>query len=61
MPTTFRPYEPDRLLLLAPDMRGWLPEGTRRITWVTLWTRTGPDGVPRAEGARGMGSGVSGS
>ena len=27
MPTTFRPYEPDRLLLLAPDMRGWLPEG----------------------------------
>ena len=27
MPTTFRPYEPDRLLLPAPDMRGWLPEG----------------------------------
>ena len=24
--TTFRPYEPDRLLLPAPDMRGWLPE-----------------------------------
>ena len=27
MPTTFRPYEPDRLLPLAPDMREWLPEG----------------------------------
>ena len=27
MPTTFRPYEPDRLLPLAPDMHGWLPEG----------------------------------
>ena len=27
MPTTFRPYEPDRLLLLAPDIREWLPEG----------------------------------
>ena len=27
MPTTFRPYEPDRLLPLAPDMHEWLPEG----------------------------------
>ena len=27
MPTTFRPYEPDQLLLLTPDIRGWLPEG----------------------------------
>ena len=27
MPTTFRPYEPDQLLLLAPDMQEWLPEG----------------------------------
>ena len=27
MPTTFRPYEPDQLLLLAPDVRDWLPEG----------------------------------
>ena len=27
MPTTFRPYEPDQLLLPAPDIRGWLPEG----------------------------------
>ena len=27
MPTTFRPYEPDQLLLFAPDIRGWLPEG----------------------------------
>ena len=26
MPTTFRPYEPDQLLLLAPDVRDWLPE-----------------------------------
>ena len=27
MPTTFRPYEPDQLLPLAPDMQEWLPEG----------------------------------
>ena len=27
MPTTFRPYEPDQLLLLAPSLRDWLPEG----------------------------------
>ena len=27
MPTTFRPYEPDRLLPFAPDIREWLPEG----------------------------------
>ena len=27
MPTTFRRYEPDQLLLLPPDMRAWLPEG----------------------------------
>ena len=27
MPTTFRPYEPDQLLLLVPDVRDWLPEG----------------------------------
>ena len=27
MPTTFRPYGPDRLLPLAPDMRDRLPEG----------------------------------
>ena len=27
MPTTFRPYEPDQLLLPAPDIREWLPEG----------------------------------
>ena len=27
MPTTFRPYEPDQLLLLAPDIREWLPDG----------------------------------
>ena len=26
MPTTFRPYEPDQILLLAPDVREWLPE-----------------------------------
>ena len=26
MPTTFRPYEPDdKVLLLAPDVREWLP------------------------------------
>ena len=27
MPTTFRPYEPDQILLLPPDLRDWLPEG----------------------------------
>ena len=27
MATTFRPYEPDQMLLLAPDVREWLPEG----------------------------------
>ena len=26
MATTFRPYEPDQMLLLAPDVREWLPE-----------------------------------
>ena len=26
MPTTFRPYEPDQMLLLASDVREWLPE-----------------------------------
>jgi len=27
MPTTFRPYQPDQLLLLAPDVRQWLAPG----------------------------------
>ena len=27
MPTTFRPYDPDQMLLLAPDLRDWVPEG----------------------------------
>ena len=27
MATTFRPYEPDQMLLLAPDVRDWLTEG----------------------------------
>ena len=27
MSTTFRPYEPDQMLPLAPDVRAWLPEG----------------------------------
>ena len=27
MPTTFRPYQPDQLLLLSPDLREWLPPG----------------------------------
>ena len=27
MPTTFRPYQPDQLLLLSPDLREWLPAG----------------------------------
>ena len=25
MLTTFRPYQPDQLLLLAPDLQEWLP------------------------------------
>ena len=27
MLTTFRPYDPDQLLLLPPSLRDWLPEG----------------------------------
>ena len=27
MPTTFRPYHPNQVLLMAPDLRDWLPEG----------------------------------
>ena len=27
MPTTFRRYHPDQILLLAPDHREWVPEG----------------------------------
>ena len=27
MPTTFRAYHPDQILLLAPDLREWVPEG----------------------------------
>ena len=27
MPTRFRPYQPDQLLLLSPDVREWLPSG----------------------------------
>jgi len=27
MATTFRPYQPDQMLLLAPDLREWLDEG----------------------------------
>ena len=27
MPTMFRPYQPDQLLLLSPDVREWLPPG----------------------------------
>ena len=26
MPTAFRPYNPDQVLLLPQDMRDWLPE-----------------------------------
>ena len=33
MPTTFRPYQPDQGLLLAPDMRDWLAGGA---TWRTM-------------------------
>lgn len=27
IPTRFKPYCPDQILLLPPDMRQWLPEG----------------------------------
>ena len=27
MPTTFRPYQPDQILLLAPDLRDWVAPG----------------------------------
>ena len=27
MATTFRPYQPDQILMLPPDLREWLPEG----------------------------------
>ena len=27
MPTTFRPYDPDQMLLLPPSLRDWLPAG----------------------------------
>ena len=27
MPTTFRPYQPEQILLLPPDLRDWVPEG----------------------------------
>ena len=27
MATTFRPYQPDQVLMLPPDLREWLPEG----------------------------------
>jgi transposase len=27
MPKTFRPYEPDQMLLLPPSVRDWVPEG----------------------------------
>ena len=27
MGTTFRPYQPDQMLLLPQDLREWVPEG----------------------------------
>ena len=32
MSTAFRPYLPEQLLLLPPDVREWLPRVTWRIT-----------------------------
>ena len=31
MSTTFRRYAPDQSLLLPPDVREWLPEGTGKV------------------------------
>ena len=44
MPTTFRPCEPDQMLLLAPNMRDWLPEVLRGGVGVE---GCGVHGVPR--------------
>ena len=48
MPTTFRPYGPDRFLPLTPDMRERLPEGHLAYHVGDLVDGTGPDGVLRA-------------
>ena len=45
MPTTFRPYLPGRMLLLAPDVRDWLPEGRFAHHVSDMVGRTGLDGV----------------
>jgi hypothetical protein len=29
MPKTFRPYDPDQMLLLPPSVRDWVPHGDR--------------------------------
>ena len=31
MPTTYRPYDPDQLLLLPSSLKDWLPEG--HLAW----------------------------
>ena len=41
MSTTFRPYQPDQLLLLAPDLQEWLPAGHLAhhvAIWLILWS-----------------------
>ena len=47
MPTTFRPYQPDQGLLLAPDMRDWLA-GALGAPCERSGGRIGLDGVLRA-------------
>ena len=37
MGTTFRPYQPDQMLLLPQDLREWVPEGHLALTWWTPW------------------------
>jgi len=40
---TFRPYEPDQLLLLPPSLGEWLPEDHLAYFVSDVVIRTGPD------------------
>ena len=48
MSTTFRPYEPDQMLLLPADLREWLPEGHLAHHVSDLGDGLDSDGVLRA-------------
>jgi hypothetical protein len=41
MAKTFRPYEPDQMLLMPPSLADWVPEdhlAGSSATWWTPWT-----------------------